>query len=61
MLGYARVYLDRPWRWLTWAGDRVPPFYIWHQTVITLLVTAVICEVVGRTNLTRGAFGMRPR
>ena len=85
LLGYARVYLDRPWRWLAWAGDRVPPFYIWHQTVmvvvgvwivqwsagiavkftalavITLILTLAICEVVGRTNVTRIAFGMRPR
>jgi peptidoglycan/LPS O-acetylase OafA/YrhL len=85
VLGYARVYLDRPWQWLTWAGDRVPPFYIWHQTVmvvigvwivpwatpvgvkfavlaaVTLIVTVAVCEVVGRTNVTRVAFGMRPR
>ena len=85
VLGYARRYLDRPWGWLRWAGDRVPPFYIWHQTIVVLLavwiirwptgveaqfatiavaaliVTVFVCELVGRTNLTRVAFGMRPR
>jgi peptidoglycan/LPS O-acetylase OafA/YrhL len=85
VLGYARVYLDRPWGWLRWAGDRVAPFYIWHQTVIVVLgvwivqwhtgvwvkfaaiavvslaLTVVVCELVGRTRVTRIAFGMKPR
>ncbi len=85
VLGYARVSLDRPRRWLQWAGDRVPPFYIWHQTVMvvigvgivawdtavwvkfavlfaaSLAATVALCEVIGLMNLTRIAFGMRPR
>ena len=85
VLGYARRYLDRPRAWVAWAGDRVPPFYIWHQTVlvvigvwiigwsagipakfvtlvlISLAVTVGLCEVAGRTKVTRLAFGMRPR
>ena len=84
VLGYARVFLQRPQRWLRWAGARVPPFYIWHQTLMvvigvwivrwnvgvagkfmalalaTLVLTLLICELVGRTRLTRAAFGMRP-
>ena len=42
VLGYARRYLDRPHPWLAWAGDRVPPFYIWHQTVIVLIAAWII-------------------
>ena len=32
VIGYAGVYLDRPSRILRYGGDRVYPFYIWHQT-----------------------------
>jgi peptidoglycan/LPS O-acetylase OafA/YrhL len=42
VLGYASRHLDRPSAALRWAGDRVPPFYIWHQTVIVVVAYYVI-------------------
>ena len=47
VLGYARRYLDRPHPWLAWAADRVPPFYIWHQTAIVLIAAWVIRWDIG--------------
>ena len=38
MLGYARVYLDRPFRWLPYATEAVFPRYILHQSLIVVLV-----------------------
>jgi len=34
ILGYARTYLDRPFRWLPWANDAVYPWYVLHQSLI---------------------------
>jgi peptidoglycan/LPS O-acetylase OafA/YrhL len=42
VLGYASRHLDRPGAALRWAGDRVPPFYIWHQTVIVVVAYYVV-------------------
>ena len=38
VLGYARVYLDRPFRWLPYATEAVFPWYILHQSLIVVLV-----------------------
>jgi len=42
VIGYAGVYLDRPSRILRYGGDRVYPFYIWHQTVIVVVAYFVV-------------------
>jgi hypothetical protein len=34
ILGYARLYLDRPFRWLPWANEAVYPWYVLHQSLI---------------------------
>jgi peptidoglycan/LPS O-acetylase OafA/YrhL len=34
ILGYARVLLDRPFRWLPWANEAVYPWYVLHQSLI---------------------------
>jgi len=34
ILGYARTYLDRPFRWLPWANEAVYPWYVLHQSLI---------------------------
>jgi len=34
ILGYARAYLNRPFRWLPWANEAVYPWYVLHQTMI---------------------------
>jgi peptidoglycan/LPS O-acetylase OafA/YrhL len=42
VLGYAHRGLDRPSPVLRWAGDRVYPFYVWHQTVLVVLAYWVL-------------------
>jgi peptidoglycan/LPS O-acetylase OafA/YrhL len=42
VLGHARRWLDRPSPLLRWAGDRVYPFYVWHQTVLVVLAYWVL-------------------
>lgn len=37
LLGYARVYLDRPFRWLPYAREAVFPWYVLHQSVMLWL------------------------
>jgi glucans biosynthesis protein C len=37
ILGYARVYLTRKTRLLSWANEAVYPFYILHQTITVVL------------------------
>ena len=39
MLAWSRHLLDRPWRWLPWAGEQVYPWYVLHQTLILLAVS----------------------
>lgn len=34
ILGYARLYLDRPFAWLPWANEAVYPWYVLHQSLI---------------------------
>ena len=34
ILGYARTYLNRPFRWLPWATEAVYPWYVLHQSLI---------------------------
>ena len=36
ILGWARVLLDRPFRWLPWANEAVYPWYVLHQSLIVL-------------------------
>ncbi|MEP6823910.1 MAG: acyltransferase [Ramlibacter sp.] len=38
ILGSAHTHLNRPWRWLPWAGESVYPWYMLHQTLIIVLV-----------------------
>jgi glucan biosynthesis protein C len=40
--GYASCHLSAPRPWLARAGDRVYPFYIWHQTVIVAVAFWVV-------------------
>lgn len=47
VIGYAGVYLDRPNRMLRYGGDRVYPFYIWHQTVIVVVAYFVVGWAAG--------------
>ena len=42
VLGYAHRHLTRPSPLLRWGGDRVYPFYVWHQTVIVVLAYWVL-------------------
>jgi len=37
ILGYGKVWLDRPFRWLPYANRAVYPFYIMHQSLIVPL------------------------
>lgn len=37
ILGWSRVYLDRPFRWLPWANEAVYPWYVLHQSLILLI------------------------
>jgi peptidoglycan/LPS O-acetylase OafA/YrhL len=47
VIGYASRHLSTPRRWLAWAGDRVYPFYIWHQTVIVAIAFWVVQWTAG--------------
>lgn len=38
ILGWSHHKLNRPWRWLAWAGEQVYPWYVLHQTVIIVAV-----------------------
>ncbi len=37
ILGYAKKYLNRPAKWLSYANEGIYPFYILHQTVIVII------------------------
>jgi len=37
ILGWSRVLLDRPFRWLPWANEAVYPWYVLHQSLIVAL------------------------
>ncbi len=37
ILGFARRWMDRPFRWLPYANEAVYPWYILHQTVLVLI------------------------
>lgn len=41
MLGFAKLYLDRPYRWLPYANEAVYPWYILHQSLIIPLAFVV--------------------
>ena len=47
VIGYAGVYLNRPSRILRYGGDRVYPFYIWHQTVIVVVAYFIVGWAAG--------------
>jgi peptidoglycan/LPS O-acetylase OafA/YrhL len=47
VIGYAGVYLGRPSRVLRYGGERVYPFYIWHQTVIVVVAYFVVGWATG--------------
>ena len=36
ILGFAHYYLNRPFRWLSYANDAVYPWYVLHQTLIVV-------------------------
>jgi hypothetical protein len=38
LLGWAKVYLDRPFRWLPYCTEAVYPWYILHQSLIIALL-----------------------
>lgn len=37
LLGLARTYLNRPFKWLPYASENVFPWYVLHQTVIIVI------------------------
>lgn len=41
LLGFAKHYLDRPYRWLPYANEAVYPWYILHQSLIIPLAFVV--------------------
>lgn len=41
ILGWAHHKLNRPWRWLPWAGESVYPWYMLHQTLIIAAVVGL--------------------
>jgi peptidoglycan/LPS O-acetylase OafA/YrhL len=41
-LGWARAYLDRPFRWLPFATEAVYPWYILHQSLIVLIAFWIV-------------------
>jgi glucans biosynthesis protein C len=47
VIGYAGMYLSRPSRVLRYGGERVYPFYIWHQTVIVVVAYFVVGWAAG--------------
>ncbi|CAN7169468.1 acyltransferase family protein [Acidovorax sp. LjRoot194] len=42
ILGWVHRYLNRPWPWLQWANESVYAWYVLHQTVIIVLVVALL-------------------
>jgi glucans biosynthesis protein C len=46
ILGYAKKYLNRPAKWLTWANEAIYPFYILHQTVIVIIGYYFIQDII---------------
>jgi glucans biosynthesis protein C len=46
ILGYAKKYLNRPAKWLTWSNEAIYPFYILHQTVIVIIGYYFIQDII---------------
>ncbi|MGJ7535388.1 MULTISPECIES: acyltransferase family protein [unclassified Variovorax] len=47
ILGHGHRYLNRPWPWLRWANESVYPWYVLHQTLIIVGVTALAPLALG--------------
>jgi peptidoglycan/LPS O-acetylase OafA/YrhL len=47
ILGWAHAYLNRPFRWLSWANEAVYPWYMLHQSLIVLIAYWVISLKLG--------------
>lgn len=45
VVGYASRWRHGTHRFFPWVAERVPPFYIWHQTVIMLVALPVIAWI----------------
>jgi peptidoglycan/LPS O-acetylase OafA/YrhL len=59
MLGFARRYLDRTSRTQRYLAEGSYPAYILHQTVIVIIGTFALYELVRRVNVLRFLFGMK--
>jgi surface polysaccharide O-acyltransferase-like enzyme len=46
-VGFARTYVHRGGRWLTYANEAVYPFYIVHQTITVAVVYAMVPWTIG--------------
>lgn len=42
IFGFARLWLDRPFRWLPYANEAVYPWYILHQSLLVLIGYRVV-------------------
>jgi len=42
ILGYARTYLNRPFRWLPYATEAVYPWYMLHQSLIVAIAFVLV-------------------
>lgn len=47
ILGHGHRHLNRPWPWLRWANESVYPWYVLHQTLIIVGVTALAPLALG--------------
>jgi peptidoglycan/LPS O-acetylase OafA/YrhL len=47
ILGWAHAYLNRPFRWLSWANEAVYTWYILHQSLIVLLAYWLVSLKLG--------------
>ncbi len=47
ILGWAKVLLDRPFRWLPYASEAVYPWYILHQSLTVLLAYWLVPMALG--------------
>jgi len=47
ILGFARVHLDRPFRWLPYANEAVYPWYVLHQSLIVAIAYVLLPMQLG--------------
>jgi peptidoglycan/LPS O-acetylase OafA/YrhL len=47
ILGWSHAYLNRPFRWLSWANEAVYPWYMLHQSLIVLFAYWLVSLKLG--------------